>query len=198
MARKGFKVLDSDMHIIEPPDLWQRYIDPEFKDQAPRGLTETVGDLRLIGPDGKPWGRDAVAVRDQQRGRGQSFAQNQIRFKPYEERGWTGEVQLGAIFSSGACTSPVRSQCSSIRHIRKGNHEQFPSRKAARRLGWRSRMPPPQKLAAAIICSTGWQKTCRSMPFDPNCSPTWRSCDPAPSWKPTGTPNSSRVDHRGS
>ena len=97
MARKGFKVLDSDMHIIEPPDLWQRYIDPEFKDQAPRGLTETVGDLRLIGPDGKPWGRDAVAVRDQQRGRGQSFAQNQIRFKPYEERGWTGEVQLGAM-----------------------------------------------------------------------------------------------------
>ena len=64
MARKGFKVLDSDMHIIEPPDLWQRYIDPEFKDQAPRGLTDTVGDLRLIGPDGKPWGRDAVAVRD--------------------------------------------------------------------------------------------------------------------------------------
>ena len=101
MARKGFKVLDSDMHIIEPPDLWQRYIDPEFKDQAPRGLTETVGDLRLIGPDGKPWGRDAVAVRDQQRGRGQSFAQNQIRFKPYEERGWTGEVQLGAMDEEG-------------------------------------------------------------------------------------------------
>src|SRR6266446_763404 len=101
MARKDFKVLDSDMHIIEPPDLWQRYIDPEFKDQAPRGLTETVGDLRLIGPDGKPWGRDAVAVRDQQRGRGQSFAQNQIRFKPYEERGWTGEVQLGAMDEEG-------------------------------------------------------------------------------------------------
>ena len=101
MARKGFKVLDSDMHIIEPPDLWQRYIDPEFKDQAPRGLTETVGDLRLIGPDGKPWGRDAVAVRDQQRGRGHSFAQNQIRFKPYEERGWTGEVQLGAMDEEG-------------------------------------------------------------------------------------------------
>src|SRR2546422_1061793 len=113
-----------------------------------------------------------------------------------EAKHWRFQYLLGAIFSSGACTSPVRSQCSSIRHIRKGNHEQFPSRKAARRLGWRSRMPPPQKLAAAIICSTGWQKTCRSMPFDPNCSPTWRSCDPAPSWKPTGTPSSSRVDHR--
>src|SRR3989442_16005426 len=112
MARKGFKVLDSDMHIIEPPDLWQRYIDPELKDQAPRGLTETVGDLRLIGPDGKPWGRDADAVRDQQRGRGQSFAQNQIPFKPYEERGWTGEVQLGAMDEEGidvAANDPSRS-----------------------------------------------------------------------------------------
>ena len=26
MARDGFKVFDSDMHIMEPPDLWQRYI----------------------------------------------------------------------------------------------------------------------------------------------------------------------------
>jgi len=32
--QNGFKVMDSDMHIIEPPDLWQRYIDPALKDQA--------------------------------------------------------------------------------------------------------------------------------------------------------------------
>jgi hypothetical protein len=30
--KNGFKVMDSDMHIIEPPDLWQRYIDRQFKD----------------------------------------------------------------------------------------------------------------------------------------------------------------------
>jgi len=34
MARKDFKVLDSDMHIMEPHDLWERYIDPEFKGQG--------------------------------------------------------------------------------------------------------------------------------------------------------------------
>ena len=38
MAKRGFKVLDSDLHIIEPPDLWQRYIDPEFRDRTPRVL----------------------------------------------------------------------------------------------------------------------------------------------------------------
>src|SRR5919197_584443 len=37
MAKKGFKLLDSDMHIVEPPDLWERYIDPAFRAQAPRG-----------------------------------------------------------------------------------------------------------------------------------------------------------------
>jgi predicted TIM-barrel fold metal-dependent hydrolase len=39
MSHNGFKVIDSDMHIIEPADLWQRYIDPRFKDGAPAGST---------------------------------------------------------------------------------------------------------------------------------------------------------------
>jgi hypothetical protein len=30
MAKNGLRLLDSDMHIIEPPDLWQRYIDTEL------------------------------------------------------------------------------------------------------------------------------------------------------------------------
>ena len=37
MAKDRFKLLDSDMHIVEPPDLWERYIDPAFRAQAPRG-----------------------------------------------------------------------------------------------------------------------------------------------------------------
>ena len=37
MAKNGFKLLDSDMHIIEPPDLWERFIDPAFRAQAPHG-----------------------------------------------------------------------------------------------------------------------------------------------------------------
>ena len=37
MAKNSMKLMDSDMHIIEPPDLWERYIDPAFKDRAPKG-----------------------------------------------------------------------------------------------------------------------------------------------------------------
>ena len=36
MAKDGFKVMDSDIHVLGPHDLWLRYIEPRFKDRAPR------------------------------------------------------------------------------------------------------------------------------------------------------------------
>jgi predicted TIM-barrel fold metal-dependent hydrolase len=36
MARGGFRVMDSDIHVVEPHDLWLRYTEPRFKDRAPR------------------------------------------------------------------------------------------------------------------------------------------------------------------
>ena len=34
--KHGFKVMDSDIHVQEPRDLWARYIEPQFKDRAPQ------------------------------------------------------------------------------------------------------------------------------------------------------------------
>ena len=36
MAKGGFRVMDSDIHVVEPRDLWLRYMEPRFKDRAPR------------------------------------------------------------------------------------------------------------------------------------------------------------------
>ena len=47
MAKNGFKVMDSDLHVIEPKDLWQQYIDPAFADQAPKGVDRYHGDMQL-------------------------------------------------------------------------------------------------------------------------------------------------------
>ena len=47
MAKNGFKVMDSDMHVIEPADLWKRYIDPAFRDRGPRGIDRWMGDMQL-------------------------------------------------------------------------------------------------------------------------------------------------------
>jgi len=37
MAKQGFRVMDSDLHVIEPPDLWTNYLDPRFRDRIETG-----------------------------------------------------------------------------------------------------------------------------------------------------------------
>ena len=37
MARDGYKILDSDMHVFEPHDLYLKYMDPKWGDRIPRG-----------------------------------------------------------------------------------------------------------------------------------------------------------------
>ena len=36
MSRNGYKVMDSDMHVIEPADMFECYLDSRFADRAPR------------------------------------------------------------------------------------------------------------------------------------------------------------------
>ena len=50
--KNGFKAMDSDMHVMEPCDLWQKYIDKHFLDRAPVGLNRHKRDLG-VQVDGK-------------------------------------------------------------------------------------------------------------------------------------------------
>ena len=47
MAVGEWLVADSDMHVMEPADLWQRYMDPAWGHAAPVGLTEIERDMRV-------------------------------------------------------------------------------------------------------------------------------------------------------
>src|SRR5262245_31757991 len=40
---KGFSVFDADSHVMEPPDFWAKYIDPEYAARAPLGNAERGG-----------------------------------------------------------------------------------------------------------------------------------------------------------
>ncbi|HEX2830934.1 MAG TPA: amidohydrolase family protein [Burkholderiales bacterium] len=42
--KDGLRFVDSDMHVMEPPDLFDRYLDPRFKDRV----------SVVVGADGKP------------------------------------------------------------------------------------------------------------------------------------------------
>lgn len=53
---RQYKVVDSDGHVCEPPDLWVRYIAAEYKDRAPRLVKCPDGEERL-NIDGKMGGQ---------------------------------------------------------------------------------------------------------------------------------------------
>ena len=99
MAKQGFKVLDSDMHIMEPPDLWPRYIAPEFRDIAPIGITSrNVRDLRTYFPG------DTPEPEPRRRGTpftGHNFERNQELYRDHSERGWGPDCQLEAMDREG-------------------------------------------------------------------------------------------------
>ena len=100
MAKNGFRILDSDMHIMEPPDLWERYLEPEFRPQAPRGVTsENVRDLRMQHPDGRLWGLPDVHAGNVTQGH--NFKKNQGIYGDHAARGWAPEVQLEAMDVEG-------------------------------------------------------------------------------------------------
>ena len=103
----GYKVMDSDIHVIEPPDLWQRYLDPQFRDRAP----VPPDDARLI-----RWRVDGQALPayadtpERQRGL-------QIRYRPERvgdaprprdaRAGTTPEAMLAAMEVEGIDVSVV-------------------------------------------------------------------------------------------
>jgi len=47
MGLREHVICDSDLHVMEPPDLWERYIDPAYAHAAPRGLSEIQRDMRV-------------------------------------------------------------------------------------------------------------------------------------------------------
>src|SRR5690242_8291941 len=78
LMSRVYNVVDADGHILEPLDLWDKYIDPKFRDRAPRIIKDNetgrerlvieehqVGDGRLgIGRIGAVGARQGVVAAD--------------------------------------------------------------------------------------------------------------------------------------
>ena len=48
MSKNGFKVMDCDMHVNEPWDLWLNYIDREYRDRAPVGTNKDPMNMNTV------------------------------------------------------------------------------------------------------------------------------------------------------
>ncbi len=55
MAKNGYKILDSDMHVFEPYDLYLKYMNPKWGERIPRGQPRTRhGQIKFTLADGQP------------------------------------------------------------------------------------------------------------------------------------------------
>ena len=45
---RAYNVIDSDGHILEPLTLWNDYMDPGFRDRAPKLVIDKDGKERLL------------------------------------------------------------------------------------------------------------------------------------------------------
>lgn len=99
MARHGFKIMDSDMHVIEPANLWQTYMDSEFLDRAPKGLSRFQGDMMMeVTGKNVPYWTTSPNYHDWQ----QHVAAEQDETYRYSyERDWNSATQVRAMDMEG-------------------------------------------------------------------------------------------------
>jgi predicted TIM-barrel fold metal-dependent hydrolase len=100
MAQAGFKVMDSDMHVLEPADLWQRYIDPRHRAEAPVGTRTGPRDIGLLVGGEVPNRPDVNAERWQQV-LGAHMGPREGDYAFAVERDWDGESQVVAMDREG-------------------------------------------------------------------------------------------------
>src|ERR1051325_9260056 len=46
--KEGYRFVDCDMHIMEPPELFEKYLDPEFKPRVTSSLRRMEGGTVLL------------------------------------------------------------------------------------------------------------------------------------------------------
>ena len=99
MALDDLRIADSDMHVMEPADLWQRYIDPSWAHAAPVGMSEIERDMRVRV-------KNAVLLRlgrTSAREKGRPWrAEQDSAFVHAEERNWDAKSQVMAMDMEGS------------------------------------------------------------------------------------------------
>ena len=109
MVKNGFKVLDSDIHVMEPADLWDRYLEPPYKGRV-KGLYDFTLDMR-IEIDGQVV---PTVLGTEERLATKEMERTEEVYKRFVDGGWTSKLQLEAMDEEGvdiAVIYPSRGLC---------------------------------------------------------------------------------------
>jgi hypothetical protein len=126
----GYRLIDSDAHIIEPAVMFEKYLEPEFRSPLPVAWSEYSGEplafrfkLVILGAGGEeysmPFGRDPL--NDEQRARfgGFTFDLGEPLVLPRHEQAYLGFALKGFApkLSRKRWNGPVSTIWSSIRAL---------------------------------------------------------------------------------
>jgi predicted TIM-barrel fold metal-dependent hydrolase len=100
VAKRGFKVMDSDMHVLEPVDLWQRYLEPVYRDRAPIGTSQGGRDIGLL-HQGQPANLPDIRIERWNAALAAHMGPREADYRFAVERGWDGRSQLEAMDREG-------------------------------------------------------------------------------------------------
>ena len=92
MALDYSNIVDADGHILEPPDLWERYIDPEFRDRPLRIRRSDEGE-EYLEMNGKPSRFFRLRLLTLLGGMGKSNTEIQATI----EQGYPGNAPFGSM-----------------------------------------------------------------------------------------------------
>ena len=108
MAKNGYRIIDSDLHLIEPADLFERYIDEPFKARAPRREASVVSGQNTWAVDGKPtpYWIDFPAFRAANARLWEKKEQTPQQVKAFE-RGFDAQATLDAMDLEGVDIAPL-------------------------------------------------------------------------------------------
>src|SRR5262245_7127571 len=98
--KQGFRVMDSDMHVVEPPDLWQRYLEPRWRERAPVGSSHGPRDIGVL-VQGSPPNRAGTATELWNRVLAAHMGPREADYGFAARRGWDGVSQLEAMEKEG-------------------------------------------------------------------------------------------------
>ena len=96
--RNGFRVIDADAHFYEPPDIWDRYVEPAYHDRRPR-VKRVHGNV-VLEYEGVPMhtGSNSHVLFSQMEAKfGRAFRESwslESRLADMEQEGWDIQVCL--------------------------------------------------------------------------------------------------------
>ncbi len=100
----GYRVIDADAHMHEPKEMWERYVEPKYRDRAPK-VAYMSGTFMIYEPDGKiiPKGekqvkgppKESFNVMEEKYGEAyRTWWAPETRLKDMDRYGWDIQVLL--------------------------------------------------------------------------------------------------------